>query len=183
MWPFWKFTFLMLICWSFKCFRGKQTSVDRLKIKELVSGVVYDPAQTRTRFALNHMHGMFVYSKTLWGHTRDPGTKNVYVYFCCPVCAVFKSRCRQGAGNKHTKNHTHTRWDSCTSTGMHTEGSSEPTIQWKWSPALRPEPADAYLLRTLKTPDCTQIQMLNIVIDQTTDGLHRQRHTGMFLLA
>lgn len=66
---------------------------------------------------------------------------------------------------------------------MHTEGSSEPTIQSKWSPAPWPEPTDAYLFRILKTPDCTQAQTLNIVIDQTTDGLHEEKHTGMFSIA
>lgn len=43
---------------------------------------------------------------------------------------------------------------------MHTEGSSEPTILLKWSPAPRPQPADAYLIRTPKTS-------LDIVNDQT----------------
>lgn len=80
----------------------------------------------------------------------------------------------------NTQRTTHACRDSCRSTGMHTEGSSEPTIQWKWSPAPWPEHADAYLLRALKTPDCAHIQTPNIVIDQTTGGLHKQKDTGMF---
>lgn len=44
---------------------------------------------------------------------------------------------------------------------MHTEGSSEPTIQLKWSLAPRPEPADSYQVRILKTPDYAQFETQN----------------------
>lgn len=48
--------------------------------------------------------------------------------------------------------------DSCTGAGMHTEGSSEPTIQLKWSLEPAPAPADAYLTRIPKSSDS---KMLN----------------------
>lgn len=48
--------------------------------------------------------------------------------------------------------------DSCTGAGMHTEGSSEPTIQLKWSLEPAPAPADAYLIRIPKSSDS---KMLN----------------------
>ena len=66
--------------------------------------------------------------------------------FSSSATVLIKTRCKQNTQTQRTPHtHTHTCRDSCTSRGMHTEGSSEPTIQWKWSPALWPEPADAYL--------------------------------------
>lgn len=159
MWPFWKFTFNADFL-KFQMLKGRAcTCWWRLKIRTGPSSGQNISSGRKWRHTLDCTHVMFACSRTWCSKTKELGSDCTCLIPCLNVLV-------QGTQQTHKEPETHR--DSCTSTGIHTEGSSESTIQWKWSRALWPEPADAYLLWPLKASDRTQ--NLNIVMARQQMG-------------